>query len=121
MDVDRRHHGHPGAQRIRLKLPGIIKDDLHRHPLNDFHVVARGVFRGQEAESGAAAALKAVDVGRKLQIGVAIDGHDNGLARPHFGQLRFLEIGDYPHVRVDQCQQRLTDLNECPGLDALAQ
>ena len=47
-----------------------------------------------------------------------IDGDHNRLARAHFAQLSFLEIGDYPHIRIHQRQQRLAHLHKRSRLDA---
>ena len=120
INLDRGDDRHPRSQAILLDLLEIVEDDLHGHALHDLHVVARGVLRRQEAEAGAAAALEAIDVGRKLDAGVRVDGHGHGLSGLHLGQLRLLEVGDHPNVRIDQGQQRLTDLHVRADLDALA-
>src|SRR4051812_36620464 len=48
--IDRRDHGHAGAQPMLWILPG-VEHDLHRHPLDHFDEVAGGVLRGQQAEA----------------------------------------------------------------------
>ena len=53
----------PGPSRM-LDLVEIVEYNLHGNTLHDLHVIARGVFRRQEAESGAAATLDAIDMGR---------------------------------------------------------
>ena len=79
----------PGPNRYCRHLLGVVEDDLHRHPLHDLDVVAGGVFRRQEAEVGAAAALDAVDVGGELHAGVGVDLTVTGWPTPHVASVAF--------------------------------
>ena len=53
-------------------------------------------------------------MGRELHAGMCVHGNRHRLSRPHLVELRLLEIGNHPHVGIDQRQQRLTGLNIGP-------
>ena len=55
----RRHHRHAGAEQY---VGRFVKEDLHRHALNDFDEIAGRVLRRQQTEGGAGAGLNGVDV-----------------------------------------------------------
>jgi len=65
---DFRHNGHPGAEHVS-GIGGIIERDFDRHPLDDFDVVARSVFRRQQAEARARAGLDIAQQEENVALG----------------------------------------------------
>src|SRR6185295_10265981 len=86
---DRRHDRHAWPKQHVGRL---VEHDLHRHALHDLDKIAGGVFRGQQAEGGAAASLNAVDMAFEYAMRVGVDADVNRIARPHRQKLRLLEI-----------------------------
>ena len=78
----------PGARVIRTS-GGLVEDDFDRDALDDFHVVAGGVFGRQQTEAGAAAELKAIDMRLEIVAREGIDADADGLARLHPGPTGF--------------------------------
>src|ERR1700761_5877017 len=75
--LDARLDGEAGAERAG---PGhVVEGDLHRHPLDDLHIVAGGVLAGQQGEGLPRAALDGVDLAVQLH-GAGIDAHVHRLA-----------------------------------------
>src|SRR5258708_21028019 len=67
-----RHHRHAGAERP-AGIQRIVEHDLDWNALHHLDVVSRGIFRRQQAEGGAAAALEAVDMAVEGLVGVGVD------------------------------------------------
>ena len=91
-----------------------IKHDLHRNALHDFHVVAGGIFRRQQAEARAAGAGDAFDL---AVVAASVRVHIDRDALPdlHLPQLRFFEVGGDPDVvKIDDLHQFLTGATFCP-------
>jgi len=78
-DLHAGHDRHSGPQKVFVIL-SLLKKNLHGKPLHNFDVVSRGVFRGQQAESGSACPGDVEDV---TVIGppVRIDGNLSRLVR----------------------------------------
>src|SRR5271163_1033227 len=91
---DFRFDGHAEAQVVIAVLP-FIENDLHRDALDDFHVIAGGVFGRQQAGARAAGAGDAIHV---AAVGTAIGVHFyfGGLVFAHVFQLRFFVVGGDP-------------------------
>src|SRR5258707_1435052 len=68
-----RNHGHARAKHA-LHLILLIEHDLHGHALDDFHVIASGVFRRQHAEGRSAAGLNAVHTSAQFETRVRVHG-----------------------------------------------
>ena len=99
---------HAGTQLVILVCTG-FEDDLHRNALHDFHVVAGGVFRRQQAEARAAGAGDAVDLAVVgSAVGVDVDGDAlAGFISRSCVSLKFA---------VTQMSSRLMIfINSCPG------
>src|SRR5262245_24909932 len=82
-----RHARADGVLRIRL----FIKDDLHRHALDNFDIVAGRVFRRQNAESSSGSALDTVHMAFEHLAGIGVDLDFGRLPRANVVQLSFLE------------------------------
>src|SRR6185295_12840217 len=61
LNPDFRLDRHAGADRV-LRIRLLVEDDLHRHALHNFDIIAGSVFRRQHAEARAGAGLYAVDM-----------------------------------------------------------
>ncbi len=99
-----------GPQRMG-GVEGGVHDYLDGHALYDLDEVARGVFRGKEAEDRAGTGLHAVDVPGRRPARIGVDLYLDGLAHGHFSYLGLLEIGDNPGVRLDDRKKGLPGLN----------
>ena len=73
-----------------------VENDLHRHSLDDLHVVAGSIFGGKQAEGWAGGASDAVDAPFQGLAG-GIDVDIRSLPNAHVTQLRFFKIGRDPY------------------------
>src|SRR5439155_21779618 len=95
--VHRRHNRHAGPQQMLRILPR-LEHDLHRHALDNLHVVPSRVLARQQAEPRAGGRRNAVDVTLELLAAVRIHLDGGPLAGPHGGELRLLEVRGDPDV-----------------------
>ena len=77
----------------------LVEHDLDRHALHHLHVIAGGVFRRQDAERLAGAALDGIDMAAKSSPPQASTDTVDRLAHPHQGELGFLEICRHPQLQ----------------------
>ena len=117
-DVDLGLDRFTGPEPFKI-LCRLVKDDLHRHPLNDFNEIAGRILRRQQRESAASTHLKTFDMGVEIMAGQRVNPHGNGLANLHLLQLSLFEIRDYPDVRRHKRKEGLTWLNIVARFDAL--
>src|SRR5690242_18058627 len=112
-------HAHPGPQRpIGIVLA--VEPDPHRDALHDLGVVARGVVRGQERELRPRGRRETLHVALEMPAGIGVDREICGVARPHVGRLRLLQVGRHPDVvQGNGGHQRLTGLYQLTHLDGL--
>ena len=97
-----------------------VEHDLHRDALHHLHVVARGVFRRQQAEARAGGARDTVDCAAELPAAKGIHFQFYLLPGAHLRELVFLVIRHHPEVVCgDQGQQGRPRLDNLPRLDAL--
>ena len=103
----------PGPQHVLFGFSR-IENDLHRNTLHNFHIIAGGVFRRQQAEQRAAGPGNAFHLAF-IFFAVGVDRNGDALSRPHFAQLVLFEIGRDPDVvKVDDLHQLLPDGNVLP-------
>src|SRR5713101_5709404 len=114
----RGHHRHPRPQNM-LRVLSFFKADLYRDPLHHLHIIAGGIFRGQQAGSAGGGGAEAVDVPFVVAIvGVYVDSRR--LAHPHVLDLVFFVVRDYPDIFLGhQRQQRLPHLHHLAHLHLL--
>src|ERR1700685_2471946 len=74
---DGRLHRHAGTERAVPRR--VVEHDLHRHALHDLDEVAAGVFRREDSERLAGAALDRIDVALDLLGGGGIHLYHDGL------------------------------------------
>src|SRR5271163_5136532 len=88
--------GHAEAQ-VVIAVLSLIENDFYGDALDDFHVIAGGVFGRQQAGARAAGAGDAVHV---AAVGAAVGVHLDfrGLALAHRFQLRFFVVGGDPNI-----------------------
>src|SRR5262245_46683127 len=107
------HLRHDVDARSELKITVLswLKDDFYRDSLNDFDVIARGIFGRKQAEKRTGRSGDAVDVASvATPIGIGIKNHT--LTGPDVSKLRLVEISSDPHVlERSHCQQLLAALN----------
>src|SRR6202048_3175777 len=85
-----------------------VEDDLDRDALDDLHEIAGGILGRKQAEDGSPAILNAVDMGCEGAPRIGIDRDLDRLPRPHFGELRLLEIGRDPRIARNEYHQSLS-------------
>src|ERR1700679_285350 len=115
-------HRHADTQSVVLILLIEIGEvDPNRNTLHDLHVVARRIFRWEEAERRTGSSANLLDHTRKLPSAKSVDFNLHFLARLHLLQLSLLEVGGNPEVlqRNDR-HQRLADAQVLSRRDALA-
>src|ERR1700685_1577360 len=91
-----------------------LENDLHRDSLDDFDVVAGGVFRRQQTEGWAGGPGDAVDVAVQNST-AGVDMNPGFLTNAHVPQLGFLEVGSDPDIIKRHNGEQLL-----PGLDIQA-
>src|SRR5262249_56993696 len=74
-------HGHPRPQQV-LRVLALVEHDLDRDALDDLHVVAGRVLRGEQAVAGPTGARDALDA-PVVRAAVGRDVDPAGLAPPH--------------------------------------
>src|SRR5271154_6346316 len=96
-----------------------IEIDAHRDALDDFHEIAGGIFRRQQAEARSAGSADVYDAARVL-LSIGVDAEFDPLARVHTAELRFLEIRGNPDVvQWDHRHQLLSGRHVFPELHGL--
>ena len=99
----------------------LFKDDLDRYPLHHLDIVAGGVFRRQQRESGPGPGHHALDAPRKGAVGESIDLQLHRLTGTHVGDLGLLEVGHHPGLfHRHHRQQRLSGTDVVADLHRLA-
>src|SRR5579875_255671 len=87
---------HAGCEAVEIALTG-AETDAHGEALNDFDVVAGGVFGWQQGVDRARAAGEGLDPAFEVFLErVDVDG--DGLAGAHVGDFGFLEVCGHPDV-----------------------
>src|ERR1700735_430991 len=88
-DVDGHARGQPRVRRY------VDPGDLHGHPLNDLHEVARSVVGRKKGEARPGAGRGAVDLAFEGAPRVGVDLDLRTLPRTHRADLGFLEVGQH--------------------------
>src|SRR5262245_1748520 len=102
----------PICQGRRRRRWWVVDRDLHRHPLDDLDEVAGGVLGRKQRERRPGSRLDAGDVAVKGATGIGVDPERGGLARPHLGELRLLEVGVDPDLVRHEHRQAGAGLGE---------
>src|SRR5690349_7449851 len=112
-------HAHPGPQRpIGIVLA--VEPDPHRDALHDLRVIPGRVIGRQQRELRPRGRRQALHVALEMPAGIGVDREIRGVARPHVGRLRLLQVGGHPDVvQGDGGHQRLTGLYQLTHLDGL--
>src|SRR5882762_7836841 len=92
-DGDFRFHRKPHAQRRRHLLTS-VNGDLDRYALDDLREVARCVVGCDRRKAHAGCWSEAIDTAVNHDARKAVDLDPHAFARPHVGDLVFLEVGD---------------------------
>jgi hypothetical protein len=100
---------HTWAKQVIAIFSG-LQDDLYGNPLHNFHVVAGGIFRGQEAEERTSGAGDAIDMAFVVAAGRVRVNFDP-LADTHVAELRFFEVCGDPNLIEGNNREKLL-----PGL-----
>ncbi len=98
---------------VRIFTP--VQADGNRKPLNDFHKIARSIFRGKQAGDRSGRSRHALHITVKLAF-IGVDADIDLLACVHFAELCFFEIGRNPNIVDLRNHEHLV-----AGLHALAQ
>src|ERR1043166_6274978 len=109
LDLHLWHRRHARRQQmLRIDLTG-LKDNLHRHPLHDFHVTSRSVLRWNQTETRAGAGLDTIDVRFKNFVRVSIDRDLDRFAGTDTSNLALFEIRGDPNVARNDSHQRRSE------------
>jgi hypothetical protein len=74
-----------------MRIGRRVEHDLNRHALYHLDVIAGGILRRQQVESGAAPGFEAVDVTTKDVVRIGVDADLDRLADAYMIELRLLE------------------------------
>ena len=118
MEVNIGHDVHAGPK-LTIAIFSRIENDFYRNPLNNFHVIASGVFRWKQTEEWARCSRNAVHVSFQSPAS-GIDVNFRFLTHTHVLKLRLFEIGGDPHfVERHDREQLLAGLHIQPDDNCL--
>ena len=118
--IDHRHHGQARHDQIFPPFDAVaVKGQFDRNALHDLREVAGGVVRRQQRIGRAGAVLDAVHPTGERMIFERIDGQLATLADAHVGQLRFLQVGQHPHIILGHRHERLASRKLLTGFHRL--
>ncbi len=86
-----------------------VEKDFYRYALDNLDKIPGGVIGRQQSEIGSGPWLKAIDASGEFMVRQGIDFDLYGLANLHALELGLLNIGENPHVVLDNGHQRLSD------------